>query len=160
MNSSMKAVSDVLRAAICLPLVCAWAHVASAQSPATQISVRPTAAETPLSALPYTPGLDTTAMDRSADPCADFYQYACGGWIKGNPIPLDEASWSIYEKVDRENQRYLWGILDRLATNTADRTATQQKIGDYFAACMDEAAVEKLGAAPLKPHLNRIEAMT
>ena len=99
-------------------------------------------------------------MDRSADPCVDFYQYACGGWIKSNPIPLDEASWAIYEKVDRENQRYLWGILDRFATNTADRTATQQKIGDYFAACMDEAAMEKLGAAPLKPHLNRIEAMT
>ncbi len=118
-----------------------------------------TPAETPLASLPYTPGLDVGAMDKSADPCVDFYRYACGGWIRNNPIPPDESRWSVYGKMARENQRFLWGILDALAKRTAGRSATQQKIGDYFAACMDEAAVEKSGGRPLKPHLDRIYRM-
>jgi putative endopeptidase len=130
---------------------------ASAQTPATQPALRP--AETPLSSLPYTPGLDLSAMDRSADPCVDFYQFACGGWMKNNPIPSDEASWSVYGKLYQDNQRFLWGILDGLAKRTRGRSLTQQKIGDYFAACMDEAAVEKRGAQPLQPTLDRIRRM-
>ena len=113
----------------------------------------------PLTTLPYTPGLDVDAMDRAADPCADFYQYACGGWMKKNPIPPDQARWSVYSKLAMDNQRYLWGILDELARRTEGRDPNQQKIGDYFAACMDEAAVEKLGHRPLKPLMDAIAAM-
>src|SRR5512146_2077125 len=51
--------------------------------------------EKPLKALPYTPSLDVNAMDKSADPCADFYQYSCGGWMKSNPIPPDQPRWSV-----------------------------------------------------------------
>jgi len=69
-------------------------------------------AETPLASLPYTPGLDVSAMDKSADSCVDFYRFACGGWMKNNPIPLDESRWSVYGKLARENQRFLWGILE------------------------------------------------
>ena len=115
--------------------------------------------DTPLAALPYTPGLDVEAMDRGADPCVDFYQYTCGGWMKSNPIPADQASWDVYRKLAQDNQRYLWGILQDLATRTRGRDAVQQKIGDYFAACTDEAAIESRGAAPLKPYLDRIAAM-
>ena len=63
--------------------------------------VNPTIAvdEKPLSAFPYTPGLDLKAMDKSADPCVDFYQYSCGGWMQNNPIPSDQASWSVYGKL-------------------------------------------------------------
>src|SRR5258707_5065092 len=86
-----------------------------------------------------------TSLDKSADPCVDFYQFACGGWIRSNPIPPDESRWSVYGKLAQDNQRFLWGILDGLAKSTAGRSLTQQKIGDYFAACMDEAAVEKFG---------------
>jgi putative endopeptidase len=121
---------------------------------------RATAAETPILSLPYTPGLDTEFMDRTADPCVDFYQYSCGGWMKKNPIPSDQPGWSVYAKLATDNQRFLWGILDDLARNTSGRNPNQQKIGDYFAACMDESAIEKLGAAPLKPYLDQIDGLT
>ena len=67
--------------------------------------------EQPTTRLPYTPSLDINAMDRSADPCEDLYQFACGGWIRNNPIPEDQSSWSTYGKAYVDNQRYLWGIL-------------------------------------------------
>src|SRR5438105_10075497 len=75
--------------------------------------------ETPLAALPYTPGLDVKAMDRAADPCEDFYRYSCGGWVAANPIPSDQARWSVYGKLYQDNQRFLWGILEDLAHKTA-----------------------------------------
>ena len=118
------------------------------------------AADSPIPSLPYTPGLDPDFMDKSADACVDFYQYSCGGWMKRNPIPPDQPSWSVYAKLAQDNQRFLWGILDDLAKATSGRNANQQKIGDYFAACMDESAVEKLGADPLKPYLEQINGLT
>jgi putative endopeptidase len=122
-------------------------------------SATPDKNDKPASALPYTPSLDVPSMDKSAAPCVDFYQYTCGGWMKNNPIPADQASWSVYGKLATDNQRFLWGILDDLAKKTSGRTPEQQKIGDYFAACMNEPAIEKLGAAPLKPLLDEIAAV-
>jgi len=115
--------------------------------------------EKPLTALPYTPSLDIPSMDKTADPCADFYQYSCGGWMKNNPIPADQAAWSVYGKLHQDNLRFLWGILQDLSTKTAGRTPNQQKIGDFFGACMNEPQVEKLGASPLKPSLDEIAAL-
>ena len=138
----------------------ALAMAVLALTPGAQAAPEATPASAkPLTSLPYTPGLDLAAMDRTADPCVDFYQYACGGWIKNNPIPADEAGWDVYSKLRVDNQRFLWGILADLAGRTTGRSANQQKIGDYFAACMDEAAAGKLGAAPLEPTLARIAAM-
>jgi len=113
----------------------------------------------PLASFPYTPSLETKFMDRSADPCVDFYKYACGTWNKLNPIPPDQPRWDVYGKLTDDNQRYLWGILDEAAKPSPNRNAVEQKIGDYFHACMDEAAVEKAGAAPLKPRLEEIAAL-
>jgi putative endopeptidase len=116
-------------------------------------------ADRPITALPYTPSLDIKSMDTSADPCSDFYQYTCGGWMKNNPIPADQASWSVYGKLAQDNQRFLWGVLDELAGKTTGRTSNEQKIGDLFASCMDEGVIEKLGASPLKPQLAEISAL-
>ena len=106
--------------------------------------------------LPYSPSLDMTSMDRSADPCTNFYQYSCGGWIKKNPIPPDQARWEVYAKVQYENELFLWGILDEAAKLVAGRSAEQQKVGDYFQACMDESGIEKAGLSPLEPALEAI----
>src|SRR3954447_6636146 len=113
----------------------------------------------PAPTLPYTPSLDVPSMDKTVDPCVDFYQYSCGGWRKNNPIPGDQASWSVYAKLHEDNQRFLWGVLQELSTRTGSRTPTEQKIGDYFGACMNEPAIEKLGAKPLQPALDEIAAL-
>jgi putative endopeptidase len=107
--------------------------------------------------LPYTPALETSFIDKSVDPCADLYTYACGGWTKQNPIPNDQASWSVYGKLADENYTFLKQILEKVsAPQTSGRTAAEQKIGDYYAACMDEAAIEKAGLNQLRPEFDQI----
>lgn len=115
--------------------------------------------ETPLDALPYTPSLDVSVMDRTADPCDDLYRYACGAWSRANPIPADQSRWSVYAKMANENQRYLWGVLDKLA-QPGERSPAQAQLGDYFASCMDEGAVQAAGLRGLQPLLDRIAALT
>ncbi|MFZ0707232.1 MAG: M13 family metallopeptidase [Candidatus Korobacteraceae bacterium] len=108
--------------------------------------------------LPYSPSLNLADMDRSVDPCADFYTYSCGGWMKSNPIPADQSSWSVYGKVYEDNLVFLRAILEQAATEK-NRDAVTQKIGDYYGACMDEAKVESLGATPLQPDLQAIASL-
>jgi putative endopeptidase len=144
-------ISIILRLLLTLPVALVSAQTTPAPTPKT--------AETPLTSFPYTPGLDVEAMDRSANPCENFYQYTCGGWMKNNPIPSDQSRWDVYRKLAQDNQRYLWGILASLADGTGNRNSNQQKIGDYFSSCMDEAAVEQRGVEPLRPYLQQIAAM-
>ena len=112
--------------------------------------------ETPLQSLPYSPSFDVTDMDRTVNPCQDFYQYTCGGWLKKNPIPPDQSSWSVYAKLTQDNERFLWGILLDAAKPNPARSNVEREIGDFFAACMDETAVNKAGAAPLTEELGAI----
>ena len=104
----------------------------------------------------YEPALDVTSMDRTADACVDFFQYSCGGWIKNNPIPPDQSSWDTYSKMQDENRARLRGILEAAAVPDPNRSAVTQKIGDYYATCTDEKAIEAKGADPLKSALDQI----
>src|SRR5262249_55154500 len=103
-------------------------------------------AETPLETLPYTPGLEPRFMDRSVDPCVDFYAFSCAGWQKLNPIPPDQSAWSVYGKLQEEIERHLWGLLKTSADPSSARSPQQKQTGDYFAACMDEPRIEGLGS--------------
>ena len=108
--------------------------------------------------MPYSPSLDVTSMDRSVDPCVDFYKFSCGGWETHNPIPVDQAGWSVYAKLANENQQFLWGILEEDA-QAKDRTPVQQKVGDYFAACMNTDAIDALGDKPVRAELAKIDGL-
>jgi len=107
----------------------------------------------PLPTLPYTPGLDPSFMDKTVDPCVDFYAYACGGWQRQNPIPADQSTWGVYGKLQDEIQRHLWGLLQTAADPSSARSPVQAQIGDYFAACTDEPRIDALGSKPLEPAL-------
>jgi putative endopeptidase len=102
---------------------------------------------------------DTSAIDKTADPCTDFYQYACGNWVKDNPIPGDQVRWARSFSLLGERNRYLlWQELDAAAKDA--KTPLEHKFGDYFAACMNTDLVEKKGLEPLDPALKKIAALT
>jgi putative endopeptidase len=104
-------------------------------------------------------GIDEASMDKSADPCTDFYQYACGGWTAAHPVPPDRASFGRFSELLDHNQEALHAILDAASANKPGRSALDRKIGDYYASCMDESAIEQKGATPLKAELDRIDAL-
>src|ERR1700733_14569158 len=107
-------------------------------------------------ALPYIPSLDVSAMDKSVHPCVDLYHYACGGWQKQNPIPPDQTSWSVYGKLYQDNLMFLRGILEQAGAANSQRDANTQKIGDFYASCMDESTADKRSIAAIQPQLDAI----
>src|SRR5579863_4208557 len=109
--------------------------------------------------LPYSPSLDTTSMDKTIDPCVDFYTYSCGGWQKRNPIPPDQTSWSVYGKLYQDNLMFLRGILDEAATAKTGRTQVSQEIGDFYGSCMNETAVNQRGVRAIQAQLAAIAAL-
>jgi endothelin-converting enzyme/putative endopeptidase len=106
--------------------------------------------------LPYIPSLDLASMDKTADPCVNFYQYSCGGWKKSNPLPADQTSWSVYGKLYQDNLLFLRGILEQASANSGQRDKVTQEIGDFYAACVDQAAVEKQGSTSVQGYLDAI----
>jgi endothelin-converting enzyme/putative endopeptidase len=133
--------------------VTALAAVVSLAVPVAAQSPTPAAStpDKPYTELPYTPSLDPAAMERSVDPCIDLYTYSCGGWKKSHPIPPDRSSWSVYGKTNADNLQFLWGMLEEAAKPSPSREASQALIGDFFAACMDEGAVESSAPRRSRP---------
>jgi putative endopeptidase len=102
-------------------------------------------------------GLDPAAMDTTAKACQDFYKYSDGGWLKKNAIPPEYPSWGTFSELAERNRQAMHTILERLAKEKAAAGSDAQKLGDFYASCMDEAAVEAQGAKPLAPELARID---
>jgi putative endopeptidase len=119
---------------------------------ASTTAVAPTASSAPTApplALAQT-GIETTWMDPSVDPCQDYFAYACGGFVKNTPIPPDRATWDVSATIQKSNEEFLRGILDTAAASPG-KDPVMKKIGDYYAACTDEGAIEKAGATPIQP---------
>jgi putative endopeptidase len=110
-------------------------------------------------ALHALPGFDPGAIDRASNPCVNFYQYACGTWLKNNPIPADQARWGRFDELQEHNREILHQIAEKDSQPSPSRTPIEQKVGDYWAACMDEARINTLGTEPLKSELERIAAI-
>ena len=104
-------------------------------------------------------GFSIDNIDKSIDPCVDFYQYACGNWIKNSEIPADRAAWQSFSELDESNLQIEKGILEKAASGGAARNPIDQKIGDMYGSCMDEKAVDASGIEPVKPELARVAAV-
>ncbi|HLV87543.1 MAG TPA: M13 family metallopeptidase [Candidatus Sulfotelmatobacter sp.] len=98
-------------------------------------------------------------IDKSIDPCVDFFQYACGNWIKNSEIPADRASWQSFSELNESNLHIEKEILEKAQSGGAGRNPVDQKIGDLYGSCMDEKAADAKGITPLKPELDRIAAV-
>src|SRR5271155_1311481 len=142
----MRKRSACLSLIVVLPLLLATAPTSFAQQSAAP-------------ALPYSPSLDLSSMDKSVDPCVDLYRYSCGGWQKKNPIPPDQTSWTVYGKLYQDNLTFLRGILEQSGPSAPQRDAVTQKIGDFYASCMDESIADKSGVAAIQPQLDAIAGL-
>jgi putative endopeptidase len=126
---------------------------------AQQTSLAP---DTPANSAPVEPkalhSFDLSAIDKSVDPCTDFYQYACGNWRRNNPIPSDQARWGTFNELAERNRYLLYTDLKQAADDP--KSPLQKQYGDFFAACMNTDLINSLGDKPLLPTLAAIDAIT
>ncbi|HEX9982794.1 MAG TPA: M13 family metallopeptidase [Thermoanaerobaculia bacterium] len=124
----------------------------------TTTAPKPTTTPTTSKTLrPATLTYDRTALDPATSACTDFYQYSNGGWLARNPIPPQYTSWGYGTMLNEENRLFIRQVLESAAANP--RTPNEQKIGAYYASCMDVAAIDAAGLSPLRPELDRIDAI-
>jgi putative endopeptidase len=101
-------------------------------------------------------GFDTSNLDKTCKPCDDFYQFAMGGWMKSNPIPPEYPNWGTFTQLADKNQQNVRQVLDDAAAAKAAPGTNEQKIGDFYSACMDTTAIDAAGIKPIEPELARI----
>ena len=156
-----------LLAALALPSVAALVFACGGEPPPAPVAPPPPVASEPppppAPTVTYDPDLkgpDVAALDRSVQPCEDFYQFACGGWMKSTPIPDDESRWTrSFSTIQEDNEKALRAILERDSAGDTKGDAYGKQLGDYWASCMDEAGIEKRGSKDLKPELEHIGAV-
>ena len=102
---------------------------------------------------------DSSLIDKTIDPCENFYRFSCNGWFQRNPLPADQTSYGRFTELAELNRLRLKQILEETSVPATTRSANEQKIGDEYSSCMDTATVNKLGLAPLQPELDRIAAL-
>src|SRR5262249_42644725 len=130
------------------------------KKPVAAAAAKASAVAAPDTVVARPKSFDVGAMDKTVDPCEDFYQYACGNWRKNNPIPSDQARWGRFNELAEYNRQILHQILEKASVNDPKRTPVMQKVGDMYQSCMDETTVNAKGAAPLKPYMDRIAAIS
>ena len=124
---------------------------------ASAAAVAQTAPVAPVTQAPVS--FDKAAMDTTVNPCEDFYQYACGTWRKTHPIPADKSRYGRFDELLEYNVNVLHEILEEVSKKK-DRNELEQKVGDFYSACMDEKTVDALGAKPLQAEFDRIGKIT
>jgi putative endopeptidase len=139
--------------AVALVAAGAWNAGVAQQMKAAADGGKPHEVYTPI------PGFDTTSIDTGADPCNDFYKFACGKFAGNHPIPADQSGVDQFYALYNVNTQSLNGILNKAAAGGAGRSPDEQKIGDYYKACMDTDAIDAKGLAPVEPLLKEIDAV-
>src|SRR5205814_5676635 len=103
---------------------------------------------------------DSSLIDKSIDPCENFYRFSCNGWFKRNPLPPDQTAYGRFTELHELNRLHLRQILESAAAAHPDsRSPNEQKIGDYYASCTDAATINNLGLKPLQSDLDRIASL-
>ena len=109
-------------------------------------------------AQPY-PGFDMASLDRNVDPCVNFYKFSCGGWLAANPLPADQARYGRFDALQDRNRTVLRTMLEAASVDKPGRSPIEQKIGDFYFACMDEKTIDARGITPLKSEMDRIAGL-
>ena len=121
-------------------------------------------ADLPAGSAPAEPkapkSFDVTSLDRTADPCQDFYQFACGNWVKNNPIPSDQVRWGTFNQLAERNQWLEYKELEAASKPSPNRTPLEAKFGDFFGACMNKSLADEKGIKPLEPELKDIDDLS
>jgi putative endopeptidase len=160
MNSTFRSFSQLVAFSV-LPVVFSAASLSYAQSVSLDGALTPGVAASNDAPTPpqSVKSLDLNAIDKSADPCTDFYQYACGNWVKNNPIPADQVRWARSFSLLQERNRYLlWKLLESASKDP--KTPLEKKYGDYYASCMNTDLIESKGISPLEPAFKEIDAFS
>jgi endothelin-converting enzyme/putative endopeptidase len=152
-NTNFFRMAPVRIAVAMLALVCTAALPGIAQQAPAPKPAAAVALEKPIA------GFDPSSIDLSADPCVDMYKFACGKFAANHPIPADQTSANMFTVLRNVNTQSLNAILEKAAAGGAGRSPDEQRIGDYYASCLDTAAIEKQGLAPIESLLHEIDAL-